>query len=62
MFETLFESREKAWADTRELKRLENKYGGEMLNILSGRANDHGLDVRSRRHWKRLLRKAKKTA
>jgi len=60
MFNTLLESREKAWADTGELKRLNNKYGSDMIDILHERANDQALDMRSRRHWNRLLRKAKR--
>lgn len=62
MFNILPESRERAWIDSGELNRLENKYGKQMFAILQERAHDRRIEAKSRKHWKRLLRKAKKVA
>ncbi|MBA4780409.1 MAG: hypothetical protein MK060_00910 [Blastomonas sp.] len=35
------------------------RYGDEILNVLQARADDTKLRDRDRKHWARLLRKAK---
>ncbi|MEQ8743822.1 hypothetical protein [Parasphingorhabdus sp.] len=45
--------------DDRELRYFYMKYGPDAITILDERANDIGLTVRDRRHWRRLARKAR---
>lgn len=59
MIATLFESWERREADLVELERLRNKYGAELVGELSARASAQGLASRDRRHWQRILKKAK---
>lgn len=62
MLPFLFESRERARNDAREVRHLQNQYGDELLSVLKQRANDTGLTPRDRKHWDRLLRKASRAA
>lgn len=59
MIATLFESWERRDADAAELERLRNKYGAALVGELSARVNAQGLPPRDRRHWQRILKKAK---
>ncbi|NJM49820.1 MAG: hypothetical protein HC843_02155 [Sphingomonadales bacterium] len=45
-----------------EIQNLSTSYGEEFMNELRRRANDKNLSPRDRKHWRRLLRKAEKTA
>ncbi|OHC94602.1 MAG: hypothetical protein A2792_12615 [Sphingomonadales bacterium RIFCSPHIGHO2_01_FULL_65_20] len=55
----LFESAEQRSKDARDLDNMFKRYGDEILNVLQARADDTKLRDRDRKHWARLLRKAK---
>lgn len=55
----LFESAEQRRKDDGDLKSLHKRYGAEIVNVLEARAGDEKLSDRDRRHWSRLLRKAR---
>ena len=59
MLSELFESKEKAARDALELRTMKIRYGGELMTILEARARDRDLPERDRKHWKRMLRKAR---
>ncbi|WP_108810573.1 hypothetical protein [Sphingorhabdus sp. Alg231-15] len=56
---TLFESRDRRIKDAQEVKRLHTKYGDELVTVLKERSRDRSMKDRDRRHWKRILRKAR---
>lgn len=56
---TLFESATQRRKDDSELKSLHKRYGGELAAVLEGRVADENLSDRDRKHWARLLRKAR---
>ena len=55
----LFESAEQRRKDTRDLDNMFRRYGDEIINVLQSRVDDDKLRERDRKHWARLLRKAK---
>ena len=55
----LFETKERRTKDRQEVVALFRKYGDETLDILRTRVNDKNLSSRDRKHWKRILSKAK---
>ncbi len=61
MLNILFESRGRAQRDIVEMQNLHTNYGRNFVTELKQRARDMSLGVRDRKHWKRLLRKARKT-
>lgn len=56
---SLFESADQRRRDDEELGTIHRKYGDETCKILQARVNDETLKSRDRKHWARLLRKAK---
>lgn len=62
MLSALFESKEKSARDAQELRTLKIRYGGELMTVLETRARDRDLPERDRKHWKRILRKARSGA
>ena len=60
MLNILFESRSRAQRDIVEMQNLHTNYGRNLVTELKTRARDMSLGVRDRKHWKRLLRKARK--
>lgn len=56
---SLFESAEQRRKDDRELDTIHKKYGDTTVDILDARARDESLTDRERKHWSRLLRKAR---
>ncbi len=56
---TLFESRGRRIKDAQEVVRLHDKYGDELVTVLKERTRDRSMKDRDRRHWKRILRKAR---
>lgn len=56
---TLFETRDRQLKDALELRRLETKYGDELVAVLRDRAADRSMRIKDRRHWQRILRKAR---
>lgn len=58
MLANWFEPQHRKDADAAELDRLSSKFGDALRAELRGRIAAAGRDVRSRRHWQRLLRKA----
>jgi hypothetical protein len=60
MFARLFESTEKRGADQLELQRLQAKYGAQLVDVLKQRAGQRGISSRNKRHWQRILKKAKR--
>ncbi len=56
---SLFESAEQRRKDDEELASIHRKYGEETCKVLQARVNDETLKSRDRKHWGRLLRKAK---
>ena len=60
MLDKIFESRERAHRDQLELRNLQSKHGQDVLNELKQRAKDASLARRDRKHWQRLLRKARR--
>lgn len=57
----LFESKERSMRDQNEIAMLQNRYGETLVDELKQRANNDELAPRDRRHWQRLLRKAKRS-
>lgn len=55
----LFESAEQRRRDDDELKAMHRRYGDELVSVLESRADAEGLTERDRKHWSRLLRKAR---
>lgn len=55
----LFESAEQRRKDTRDLDNMFKRYGDEIINVLQSRVDDDTLRERDRKHWARLLRKAR---
>ncbi|MDM7957155.1 hypothetical protein [Blastomonas sp.] len=56
----LFESGEQRRKDIREIELIHKKYGDTTLAVLAGRAKDTSLTDRERKHWARLLSKARR--
>jgi hypothetical protein len=56
----LFESAEQRRKDLREIEMIHMKYGDTIIAVLEGRAKDPALTSRERRHWARLLTKARR--
>ncbi|WP_430388442.1 hypothetical protein [Blastomonas fulva] len=56
---SLFESAEQRRKDERELDTIHKKYGDTTVDVLDARAHDESLTDRERKHWSRLLRKAR---
>jgi len=56
---SLFESAEQRRKDDRELETIHKKYGDTTVDVLDARARDESLTDRERKHWSRLLRKAR---
>ena len=59
MLAGLFESQNRKAADAAELERLQRKFGDALVTELGQRAQGALQDARSRKHWQRLLRKAR---
>lgn len=59
MIFSLFETAEHRRKDDEDLKSLHERYGTEIVDVLEARAGDDTLSARDRRHWTRLLRKAR---
>lgn len=55
----IFESKERRKRDRREVSDLFSKYGEETITVLRNRVADKNLSNRDRKHWKRILSKAK---
>lgn len=55
----LFESNERRARDWREVADLFDKYGDEAVDTLRMRVKDKNLSSRDRKHWQRILSKAK---
>lgn len=55
----LFESAEQRRKDERDLDNMSRRYGDDVVKVLQARVNDEKLSERDRKHWARLLRKAK---
>ena len=55
----LFESVEQRRKDEDELTAIHHKYGEDTCKVLKARVSDEKLKQRDRKHWARLLRKAK---
>lgn len=55
----LFEKPERRAKDNLELRHLRTKYGEELIEVLQKRVSDQTMQERDRRHWKRILRKAR---
>jgi len=60
MLGMFFESRSRAHRDKIEMQNLQTTYGRDIVAELKQRAQDMTLGGRDRKHWKRLLRKARK--
>ncbi len=60
MLGMFFESRSRAQRDQIEMQNLHTTYGRDFVAELKQRAQDMSLRARDRKHWKRLLRKARK--
>lgn len=57
-----FETPSRKRADAAELSRLHIRYGGQLIAVLTERAESADLPLRDRQHWRRMLRKAKKAS
>jgi hypothetical protein len=55
----LFENATQRRRDEDELKAMHRRYGGEIISVLEARTQDGNLSDRDRKHWGRLLRKAR---
>lgn len=55
-----FESAEQRRKDLREIELIHKKYGETTIAVLEGRATDAALTDRERKHWARLLGKARR--
>ena len=62
MLDRLFESRERGVRDAQEVQKLRGRYGSELLPELRARIGDKDLALRDRKHWRRILRKARRIA
>ena len=62
MLSRFFESRQRAERDASELDTLIIDHGANLKAVLKMRAEDDRLNMRDRRHWQRLLKKADKLA
>ncbi len=60
MLDMLFESRQRAARDAKEVRLLRDRYGDTLVQELKGRARDRSLPTRDRKHWQRILRKARR--
>lgn len=58
----LFGSSNQRDQDEGELRRLFDKYGNETVRILRHWSQDKSISQRDRRHWKRLVRRARRMA
>ena len=56
---SIFESSERRRKDVLEVQYLYTRYGDDTLSVLRERARDQSSTTRDRKHWKRILRKAK---
>ncbi len=56
----LFETRARKAADDHELRRLVAKYEADVVPVLQERLRQPGLSARDKKHWLRLLRKARR--
>lgn len=61
MFYELLVSRHIKIKNGKDLDELFLKYGYETINTLRERASDPSLPIHERKHWRRLLRRAKKS-
>lgn len=59
MILNLFESAVQRRKDDRDLNAIHKKYGDDVVEVLDGRVKDETLSDRDRKHWARLLRKAR---
>ncbi len=59
MLLNLFESGIQRRKDDRDLKAIHKRYGEKAVQVLDDRVNDENLSERDRKHWARLLRKAR---
>ncbi len=60
MLSGLFENAHRKRKDARDIEHMASKYGDTMLDQLQQRANNSKLTDRERKHWARLLRKARR--
>lgn len=57
----LFEPKERVERDQRKLANLRQRYQGQLIEVLRERAADDNLGQKDRAHWRRLLRKARRS-
>lgn len=57
---TLFESRDRRTKDAQEVRHLFKRHGENTITVLKNRVDDASISARDRRHWKRILRKARR--
>ena len=62
MLSRFFESQKRAERDASELESLVINHGADLKAVLKQRAEDDRLNIRDRRHWQRLLKKADRLA
>ena len=62
MLNRLFETRGRSARDAQEVMSLRGRYGSELLPELRARIGDKDLALRDRKHWRRILRKARRFA
>lgn len=55
----LFESAEQRRKDDGDLLSMHKRFGDDIINVLESRVADERLRDRDRKHWARLLRKAR---
>jgi hypothetical protein len=55
----LFQSAEQRRKDDDDLQELHVKYGDTIIEVLRARCDNENLRSRDRKHWSRLLRKAR---
>ena len=55
----MFETKERRSKDRQEVAALFRRYGEESVDVLSDRVKNKSLSSRDRKHWKRILSKAK---
>ncbi|MEP4216386.1 MAG: hypothetical protein ABJL35_13585 [Parasphingorhabdus sp.] len=56
---SLFESDARRTKDATEVRYLFQKHGDRTIALLEKRSCDHSMTERDRRHWKRILKKAR---
>lgn len=56
----LFESKERRLRDRREVTNLFDRFGEDTVAVLRERVADKNLSSRDRKHWRRILSKAKR--